>query len=434
MTRFAFLMLLLALLSPTSLTADDWSQWLGNQRDSEWRETGIVDQLPKEPKVLWRTPIAGGYAGPSVVGNRVFVADYLKEEGDNTPNPGKRSQLKGKERILCLDATSGKILWKHEYECRYSLSYGFGPRATPTVNDGHVYALGAEGMLTCLNAESGKQVWAKDLKKEYNLKESPIWGFAGHPLVDGDNLFCLVGGNGSVAVAFDKKTGAEKWKALSAKDQGYCPPTMIEAGGVKQLLIWHAESLNSLNPETGKVYWSFPMSPAYKMSIIAPIKHGDYLLTTALQGESLLLKLDSEKPAAKEVWRNKGIHPDHNPPVIVDNHIYGVDVKGHLRCIELETGERVWESLATTAGGRPLPSTTGFVVKNGDQYFLTTELGELILAKMSPEEYEEIGRFKMLEPTSTSFGRKVVWSHPAFANKCVFARNDSEIVCISLAK
>ncbi len=422
------------LSSSTPVWADDWSQWLGNNRDSVWSETGIVDEFPKEAKVLWKTPIAGGYAGPAVVGNRVFVTDYVKSKGDNRPNPGRRSKLKGTERVLCLDATTGKVIWKHEYPCDYSISYAFGPRATPTVDGNHVYTLGAEGHLNCLTVDKGEVVWAKDLKEEYDLEEAPMWGFAAHPLIHGDMLYCLVGGKGSVAVAFDKTSGTEKWRALSAKDQGYCPPTMINAGGVDQLLIWHAKSLNSLNPATGEVYWSFDLNPAYEMSIIAPVKHGDYLLTTALQGESLLLKLDADKPTAKEVWRNRGIHPDHNPPIIVDGHIYGVDVKGQLRCIELLSGERVWESLATTANGRPLSSTTGFIVKNGDKYFLVNEVGELILAKMSPAGFEELGRTKMLDPTSSTSGRKVVWSHPAFANKCVFARNDKEIVCISLAK
>src|SRR6185369_12383184 len=102
----------------------------------------------------------------------------------------------------------------------------------------------------CLDAESGQVLWAKELKKEYKLEEAPFWGFCGHPLVEGNKLFCLVGGPGSVSVAFDKDTGKELWRALSAAEPGYCPPTMIEAGGCKQLLIWHPESLNSLDPES----------------------------------------------------------------------------------------------------------------------------------------------------------------------------------------
>ncbi len=415
--------------------AQDWNQWLGEKRDSHWNEKNIIEKFPKGgPKVLWRQKIANGYSGPAVAGDRVFVADFVRSAGDDRPNPGKKNDLTGKERIICLDRKTGKPLWKHQYDCKYKLSYPNGPRATPTVDGDRVYTLGAEGHLFCLNAKDGNPIWSKDLKKEYNMDSAPFWGFAAHPLVHGDMLYCVVGGSGSIAVAFDKKSGKEIWKALSAKTPGYCPPTIIKAGGVEQLLIWHPESLNGLDPKSGKVYWSVAMKPAYDMSIVAPIKYGDYLYATALQGTSVLLKLDSSKPAVTEVWRGKGPHPDHNPPLIVDDHIYGVDVRGHLRCFDLKTGKKKWESLATAPNGRPAGSTTGFIVKNNDQYFIATEQGELIIAKLSPEGFKEMDRAKILEPTSRTSNRKVVWSHPAFAHGCIFARNDKEIVCISLKK
>ncbi len=420
-----------------SIQADDWNQWRGPQRDGVWRETGIATKFPESgPNVLWRAPVANGFSGPAVAQGRVFVMDYLKREGDDTPNPGRKSELKGSERVHCLDAATGETIWKHEYDCDYRISYPNGPRATPTVDGTHVYTLGAEGNLHCLNVADGSVVWKRDLKKDYGLSEAPHWGFAAHPLVDGDTLYCLVGGEGSVAVAFDKSTGQEKWRALSAKTQGYCPPTMIHAGGTRQLLIWHPESLNSLNPETGEVYWSFAMKPAYDMSIIAPIQYKDYLYACALQGTSILLKLDPDRPAATEVWRGKGPHPDHNPPMIVDDFIYCVDERGQLRCFDLTTGERKWESLATATNGRPANSTTGFIVRQGDQgsqFWIMVESGDLISAKLTPEGYEEVDRARILEPTSRTGNRKVVWSHPAFANRCVFARNDREIICVSLA-
>ena len=416
-------------------TSTDWPQWQGPNRDGVWNEQGIMDSFPADgPKLVWKAEVANGYSGPAVADGRVFIADFLRSEGDDTPDPGKKSELTGKERVTCLDAKTGEQIWQHEYDCNYKLSYPNGPRVTPTVDGDHVYTLGAEGNLVCLAVADGNKVWSKDLKETYGMKEAPHWGFSAHPLIDGDTLFCVVGGEGSVAVAFDKKTGEEKWKALSAKGPGYCPPTMIETAGKKQLLIWHPESLNSLNPESGEVYWSVAMKPAYDMSIIAPIKHGDFLFATALQGTSILLKLDSDKPGVTEVWRGKGPHPDHNPPLIVDGHIFGVDEKGHIRCFDLESGEKLWEDMAAATNGRPANSTTGFVVLNGDKYFIATEQGDLIVAKMSPEGFEESGRFNMLEPTSRTSNRDVVWSHPAFANKCVFARNDKEIVCYSLAK
>jgi hypothetical protein len=164
------------------------------------------------------------------------------------------------------------------------------------------------------------------------------------------------------------------------------------------------------------------------------VQSGDYLLATALQNATLLLKLDSDQPAVTEVWRGKGTHPDHNPPMIFEDHIYGVDVNGRLRCIELVSGKRIWESLVTCTKGRPAASTTGFLVRNGQHWYITTDQGELIIAQMSPDGFKELGRAKLLEPTSENWGRKIVWSHPAYAGQCVFARNDKEIVCYSLAK
>ena len=161
--------------------ADDWSQWLGDKRDSVWRESGIIKSIPKDGlKVLWRTPIAGGFSGPAVAGDRVFVTDYVLKKGDQAFDPGKRSQLEGSERIHCLDRETGKPIWQKSHERNYSISYGLGPRATPTVDDDKVYFLGAEGHLDCYSVADGAEVWNRDLKKDFKIKESPISG--GHHL------------------------------------------------------------------------------------------------------------------------------------------------------------------------------------------------------------------------------------------------------------
>src|SRR5690606_27469023 len=133
-------------------------------------------------KFLWRKPLNGGFSGPAVVGGKVYVTDYALSEGDNRPAPTKRNALKGKERVLCLDAKSGEEVWKHEYECHYAISYPAGPRCTPTVAGGKVFTLGAMGDLLCLDAAKGNVIWAKNLPKTYNATV-PLWGYAGHPLV-----------------------------------------------------------------------------------------------------------------------------------------------------------------------------------------------------------------------------------------------------------
>ena len=170
------------LLAAMPALADDWPQWMGPTRDDQWKETGILQKFPPGgPKKLWSTPVGGGYAGPAVAKGKVYVTDYLAE-GERGNNPMAPTKRQGKERVLCLDAKTGKELWKHEYDCPYNLSYGAGPRCTPTVADGKVYALGAMGDLHVLDADTGTVVWAKDFKADYNAK-TPLWGFTGHPLV-----------------------------------------------------------------------------------------------------------------------------------------------------------------------------------------------------------------------------------------------------------
>ena len=420
--------------------ADDWPQWLGPTRDDVWHETGIVERFPEGgPKILWRVPIAGGYSGPAVARGKVFVTDYVKSSGEIKNDPGTKAELQGRERVLCLRQSDGKELWRFDYNCPYLISYPAGPRATPTVSDGKVYSLGAEGNLVCLDAETGNLVWSKELKKEYKI-EAPHWGFCGHPLVEGDRLYCLVGGAGSVAVCWDKNTGREIWRALSSTpDAGYCPPRMIEAGGKRQLLIWHPQSLNSLNPDTGEVYWSEKLDPQFGMSCAAPQVSGDLLYVSAIGKCAAVFKLDRNRPAAELLWAakpNTGVFCSNSTPVITDGTIYGNDCEaGNLRAVKLTTGERLWETFKPTTGGeRREPHGNTFITKNGDRYFLFSETGDLILAHLLPEKYEEISRAHLIERTNEAFNRPVVWTHPAYANKCVFVRNDKEIVCASLAQ
>ena len=438
--RFFLSLAVLFFLSAPS-RADDWPQWLGPQRDGVWRETAIVKTFPSGgPPVRWRAPIGGGYAGPAVAQGRVYVTDRrLAPKSSNPGNPFQRGEIPGSERVLCLNEADGKILWKHEYDCPYNLSYPAGPRTTPLVRDGKVYTLGAEGDLFCLEAQTGKVLWSREFKKDFGV-ETPLWGFSANPLLDGNRLICLVGGQGSVAVAFDKDSGKELWRALTAKEPGYCPPMIYEAGGKRQLIIWHPESINSLDPETGKVYWSHRVEARSALTVPTPRKSGDYLLISSFYNGSLMLRFDRDKPAATEVWRGKSnserntdtLHSIIATPFIEDGYIYGACSYGQFRCLKADTGERVWETFVPTGGKEERWATT-FIVKNSDRFFLPNEKGDLIIAKLSPKGYEEISRAHLLEPTNTMPNRPVVWCHPAFANRCIYWRNDKEIICVSLA-
>jgi len=418
---------------------EDWPQWMGPRRDSHWNETGLIEKFaPQGPKIKWRAPIALGYAGPAVSQGRVFVMDYEHQSGEIANNPGGRSELEGKERVICLDGATGKPLWKHEYTRKYALSYASGPRCTPTVEGDRVYALGAEGNFWCLSAKDGKVLWSKDFGKEYK-QETPLWGYCAHPLVDDKNVYCVVGGEGCVAVAFDKLSGKEIWRALSAPEPGYCPPTFIDHGGKRQLLIWHPESLNSLDPRTGTPFWSVPVQPAYRMSITAPRKSGDFLYVSGIGSVALLLKLNGTQPGAEIEWKSDGqnaVYCANATPLIDEGVIYGADCQvGCLMAVRLEDGKRLWQTFAPTSGSeRRVSHGTAHLVKNGDRYFIFSETGDLIIARLTPKGYDEISRAHVVDPTAECFGRNVVWAHPAFAQRCAFVRNDKEIVCVDLAR
>ncbi|MCC6494156.1 MAG: PQQ-like beta-propeller repeat protein [Pirellulales bacterium] len=418
----------------TAARADDWPQWMGPQRDNVWREAGVMDRFPPGgPAVRWRTPVAGGYAGPAVTGGRVYLMDYVTAENVKVDNFDRKT-FTGVERVLCLDEQSGELKWKHEYPVVYGISYPAGPRCTPTVDGGRVYALGAEGNLTCLDASTGAVAWSKDFHADYNAKTA-LWGYASHPLVDGNNLICVVGGEGSHCVAFDKVTGAERWRSLSAPEQGYSPPTIIEAGGARQLLLLRPGALSAVDPESGQEYWSHPYEATSGSIIMSPVRAGDYLYVGGYNNKSLLLNLARDEPAAQIVWRDRGpsaISPVNVQPLADDGVLYGFDQKGVLRAVELPDGHKLWET-SQPVSERPAYSGTALFVRQQDRVWMFVETGDLVIGRVSRAGFEELDRAHVIQPTNNAFGRDVVWSMPAFANRRAYIRNDQECICVDLS-
>lgn len=447
------LLLTTIFVRPASALAEDWPQWRGAARNGAWRESGLLAKFSEGgPSVLWRAPLGAGYSGPAVAEGKLFVMDRQKQldaGGQRLPPVG--GAFPGVERVVGLDAKTGESLWTHEYDCPYRVLYPEGPRTTPAVSDGKVYALGTMGDLVCLSAESGKLLWWKRLPAAYDT-EPPVWGYASHLLVDGDHVYSLAGGNGSAVVAFHKDTGVEAWRALSAEEIGYSPPLLIERGGRRQLIVWLDASLQALDPSTGQTLWRHahpadgePSRPV--TTIMGPLVEGNRLLVSEFYLGSLVLELDEAAPHAKVLWRSKDNNP-HRPadlnavmtaPVMKNGHIYGVCADGQLRCVEADSGKVAWETFELL-GGRRAPNGTLFLVDcdepadAGDRFFVFTDQGDLLIAEMTPTGFTELDRAHLLEPTSFSRGRNVVWSHPAFADKCCFARNDKEIICVLLAE
>lgn len=423
------------LVAATSATADDWPQWMGPERDNVWRESGILATFPESgPRVQWRTPIAGGYAGAAIAGGRVYACDYLTDADVKIAN-FERQPSTGNERVLCLDEATGAVLWKHEYPVTYTIAYPAGPRCTPTVHDGRVYTLGAEGDLLCLDAATGTVLWSRDLKKDYATKAA-LWGWASHPLIDRDRIVCVVGTSVAHAAAFDLKTGAEVWRTGKAPEQGYVPPSIIEAAGVRQLVLVKPDSVYAVEPETGRLLWETPYNADNGSIIMTPVRSGDYLYVGGYQGKNLLLKLRDDVPGVDVVWRNRpkqAISAVNVQPFAADGLVYGFHETGELRAMRVPEGDFAWRG-GGPFGGRPQGSATAFLTRHEDRFFLFTETGDLVMAKLSPTGYEELSRTHLLEPTNVAFGRDVVWCAPAYANQSVIVRNDKEIIRVSLAE
>ncbi len=406
--------------------AADWPQWRGPGRDGVWREKGIVQKLDNL-QVRWRTEVANGYCSPTVAGGRVYITDRLTEP----------DQV---ERIHCFDAANGNPIWSHGYECNYGkVGYPDGPRASVTINDGRAYSLGTLGHLFCFDAAKGDVLWKKDLKAEYDIK-MPIWGIAAAPLVENDLLILHIGGRNACLVALDKVTGAEKWRALDER-ASYSAPIIIDQAGERVLVCWTGDSVSGLDPLTGKLHWRHPFTPSKMvLNIATPVFENGYLFVSAFYDGSLLLKVDPDKLAVKKVWRRigkserdtDGLHCCISTPIIQGDYIYGVDSHGELRCLDLHTGDRIWESLEAVPKDR---WSNIHMVRNEDRIWMFNERGELIISRLSPEGFHEISRAKIIEPTEGQLKRRggVCWSHPAFAEKNIYVRNDRELICVDLS-
>jgi outer membrane protein assembly factor BamB len=428
--RCSFLVIVCVLcFSNFVVIADEWPQWRGPNRDGVWKEEGIVEKLDEPAlKVVWRKEISGGYCGPTVADNRVYVMDRVVEP-------------KQVERVLCFDAITGEQIWSVEYECRYrKVGYPIGPRASVSIDEGCAYSLGTMGHLYCFDAANGEVVWKKDLNTEYKIR-MPIWGITASPLIENDLVIVQIGGkDNACVVAFDKVSGKERWRSLEDK-ASYSASIVIEQAGKRVLVCWTGERIVGLNPVNGELYWEHPFKPAEMIiNVPTPVFRDNYIFISAFFDGSLLLKVSQEELSVEKVWRRKGesenktdsLHCMISTPVILGEHVYGVDSYGELRCLDLKTGDRIWESLEAVPKAR---WANIHMVENGEHIWMFNERGELIISKLSEEGFEEISRTKIIEPTEGQLDERggVCWTHPAFAYKNIYVRNDEELICVNLA-
>ena len=374
--------------------AADWPQWRGPARNGISKENGWLTRWPASgPKRLWTIEVGAGHSSVAVVGARVYTMGNVKNQ----------------DIVWCLNAATGKALWKYAYRCKPD-NYA-GTRATPTVQENRVYTLSREGLALCLEAGTGRKIWQRLLPV---LTGSPIpkWGFSSSPLIEGNLAIYNVGAAG---VALDKKTGTLIWKSAPGL-ASYASPVAYTVKGRRVLAIFPASGLVGVNPANGRQLWSFPWAwnNPYQVNAADPIFWGDTIfISSGYNRGCVLLKIGDGAPTV--VYQNTHMRNHINTCVLLNGFLYGCD-QSTLKCLEIKTGRERWQESGFGRGGFSLV---------GDKLVLLTERGELVIAQATPQRYIELARVKVLMGTC--------YTQPVLSNNRIFCRNrDGQLACFDV--
>jgi outer membrane protein assembly factor BamB len=406
------------------LSGDEWPQWRGPDRSGRWFNGPQLDTLTAgRLELAWEAKVGSGYSGPTIAGGRLYLMDYMD----------------GSERVLCFDASTGKRIWEHAYPVSYSVGYPTGPRASVLIRDGKAFSWGTMGHLYCLDAVTGEVRWKVNAQEQYQSR-IPTWGMASNPILVGDHLIVQAGGiQGACLVAFHKETGKEQWRALD-DEVSYSAPVLLTQSGREVVVCWTGGSITGLDPLSGSVYWSIPFQPRQMiMNVADPVYDPPYLFLSAFFDGSILIRLAQDTTTAEGVYHRFGknerntdaLHCCISTPLLRDGYVYGIDSYGETRCLDLLTGNRIWEDLSLVPPGR---WANVHLVSQADKVWGFNETGELLLGKLTPEGYRDLGRVKVIDPVAVSPNPRngITWAHPAFAGTRIYFRSDSRLVCFEV--
>lgn len=397
----------------TGTGGTDWPTWRGANRDGLSPDKGLLKEWPEGgPKLLWTFKECGkGYSSPAVVGGRLYYT-------------GSRER---KSEIICLDAASGKELWATEIgndpEKGYNTSWGAGTRGAPTVSDGLVYAINANGELGCVSARDGAKKWNKNLVSDFGGK-IPGWGYSESPLVDGEKVIVTPGGSDGAIVALDKKTGKTIWQSEDLTDGAqYSSVIIADVKGKRHYIQLFMKTLAGVDAENGKVLWKTRWPNGRTAVIPTPIYQDGHVYATSGYGAGCkLVKIDGGE--AEDVWENKTITNHHGGVILVDGHVYGFSNAGGLVCQEFKSGEKKWSE-------RGQGKNKGAVhYADGMLYCLDEGERSVFLVEASPAGFKEHGRFTLPQETSLRQGtRGKVWTHPVVIGGRLYLRDQDLVFC-----
>ncbi len=420
----------------------DWPHFLGPQRNGKSSETGIrTDWKGGQLPVVWQRKLGRSYGIGSVAAGR-----YYSFERDGN-----------QESLFCLAAETGELLWRFDQSIEYEDLYGYnnGPRSSPTIDGGRVYTLGVAGRLSCVGAVDGKPIWQHSLHDEYSVVQN-FFGASACPVIVGELVIVMVGGspkedlqippgqldrvspNGTAIVAFDKRTGEEKWRAGDDL-ASYSTPLPIQINDQPFLLAFAREGLLGIDVASGKSVWHFPWRANFLESVNAavPIVRGDeVLISECYQVGSALLKFDSKNvkllrrdPVSR---REQSMRAHWATPIEIDGYIYGCSGRNEpdsdLRCIEWKTGALQWSD--------PRRVRTSLLAVDGHLVVLE-EFGVLQLIKTDPKQLRVITELDLGVPhpeLGLPAMRPPCWAAPVLSHGLLYIRSDDRLICFELIK
>lgn len=390
----------LALLAAMSVHAGDWYRWRGPDLNGISKETGWQAKWPDEgPNQLWKASVGTGFSSMTVSQGRVYTMGNENE----------------KDTVFCLDANTGKVIWKYTYACPLDPHYfEGGPGATPTVDGDRVYTVSRKGHLFCLDAAKGEVIWKKTLPVDIGAA-IPDWGFAGSPLVEGDLVILNAG---DVGTAFNKTTGKTAWTS-GTNSSSYATPVAFTYGKDRCVAILAFATLEIVKAADGKSVWSFPWKTTYNINASDPVIDGDQIfISSGLGHGGAMVQIKDGHP--KQLWETKDMKTHFASCILWQGYIYGIDDigdKGQLKCIAADSGKLQWVNEEFGKGNVTLA--------DGKLIGLSNK-GELIVAEPTPKEFKVISRAQVL-------GGKC-WTVPVLANGKIYCRNaKGDLVCLDVS-
>jgi outer membrane protein assembly factor BamB len=389
--------------APAAPSKNYWTNFRGPKRDGKYEEASVSTNWPSNGlRQLWKQPVGIGHASFVVADGKAYTIEQ------------RRSQ----EVVAAYDINNGRELWAQKWNAQFSDSTGDGPRATPTWDQGRIYALGATGELRCLDANSGTVIWGKNILND-NAAKNLQWAMAAAPLIVDDKVIVLPGGaNGKSVVAYNKNTGAPVWKVLD-DPQAYVSPMLVELGGRRQIVVVSSYRVVGLAPENGALLWSYPWDTDMGINVSQPIvvdRNRFFISSGYGKGAALVeLKGSGNSFTASTIWENKNMKNKFNSSVLHNGYIYGLDEQ-ILVCLDVNTGERKWKD------GR---YGFGQVILAGDHLIVTSDQGDVALVKASPDKYTEVMRFKAVDGQT--------WNYPAIASGKLLVRNSNEMAAFDIS-